>query len=470
MTKDVNGARNGQHRRVLMICCAFPPTGGAGVQRSAKFAKFLPRFGWKPIVWSCRHIATLPRDDSLLAELPPDLDHRAQTNWDTSSWPTRTGELAAATARLFGQGSTRADGVRWRANRLMRGLVDCIVPDEQGLWALGSLGTLRRVVLRERIDVIYSTHSPPSNHLLAWRLKLATRVPWVSDYRDLWTDDCWYPFTDGPRWRRAADRFLETRFLRDADAVVAVSPDQTRILADRVPTESHKFVTVTNGADLDDFAGIDRPSARLTVGYDVGHNDRFILAHVGRFTAERVTPEMVQGFAKLVDWLRVRKNQFELRIVGWMSEQVHRQLRATGIHFTATGYVSHDRAVREMVAADALLLQYPTKRNADTAISGKLFEYFAARRPILVIAPANSATRKLTLACEAGTAADPDSDSVCVALRALWELWRSAALGDGCPPEHLARYTRRHVTGELARVLNTVHERAERVRATTLGA
>lgn len=456
MTKDVNGARNGQHRRVLMICSAFPPTGGAGVQRSAKFAKFLPQFGWKPIVWSCRHLASLPRDASLLAELPPDLDHRAQSGWDTSSWPARTGELAAATAKLLRQGDARADGVRWRANRLMRGLVECIVPDEQGLWALGSLGTLRRVVLREHIDVIYSTHSPPSNHLLAWRLKLATRVPWVSDYRDLWTDDCWYPFADGPRWRRTADRFLETRFLRDADAVVGVSPDQTRILADRIPQERYKCVTVTNGADLDDFAGLDRPSARRAVGYDAGHDHRFVLAHVGRFTSERVTPEMLDGFAKLIDWLRVRKNQFELRIVGWMSEQMHRQLRATGIQFTAIGYVSHDRAVREMVAADALLLQYPPRPNADTAISGKLFEYFAARRPILVIAPASSATRKLTLACEAGIAADPDAESVCSALRALWERWQSATLGDGCPSERLAPYTRRHVTGELARVLGHV--------------
>ena len=144
-----------------------------------------------------------------------------------------------------------------------------------------------------------------------------------------------------------------------------------------------------------------------------------------------------------------------------MSEQIHRQLRDTGVNFTTTGYVSHHRAVREMIAADALLLQYPPKRNADTAISGKLFEYFAARRPILVIAPAGSATRKLTLACEAGVAADPDADSVCTALRALWEQWRSATLGDGCPPEHLPPYTRRHVTGELARVLNTV-------RATTV--
>ena len=57
-------------RHALMISFAFPPTGGPGVQRSAKFAKFLPQFHWNPIVWCGGPVDTLPRDDTLSDDLP----------------------------------------------------------------------------------------------------------------------------------------------------------------------------------------------------------------------------------------------------------------------------------------------------------------------------------------------------------------------------------------------------------------
>ena len=122
--------------RVLMISSAFPPTGGAGVQRSAKFAKYLPRFGWRPVVWSASRLSRLPYDESLLADLPPDLIHY------------RSGPLGYVTPRdrLTGVPSGPDAGSRWGKRilpgvdwRLARGfawLRSLLIPDDQIVWAL----------------------------------------------------------------------------------------------------------------------------------------------------------------------------------------------------------------------------------------------------------------------------------------------------------------------------------------------
>ena len=382
-------------RRVLMICGAFPPSGGAGVQRSAKFAKYLPQYGWKPIVWSCGPLADLPRDDSLLRDLPDDLSIRMRPFGDAGGWAAATSHLTERLLGAVGVNGTALRGVQWRVDRAARGVVSRLVPDAQVLWALASVRELRRVIARERVDVVYSTFSPASNHLLAWLLKSATRRPWVSDYRDLWTEDCWYSFSKGPRWRRAADRYLEQRFLEDADAVIGVSESQTRILAARVPAQEGKFRTIPNGFDPDDFVRARRLASLVSHDGTDNRKERFVLAHVGRFSRERVRPGMIEGFARFARGLGDDRHRFELRLVGWTSAGLGSQLDVEGVRCTARGYVPHDQAVAEMLAADALLLQYPDEPNADTAISGKLFEYFAAGRPVLMIGPRGSATRQL---------------------------------------------------------------------------
>jgi glycosyltransferase involved in cell wall biosynthesis len=439
-----------------MICAAFPPTGGAGVQRSAKFAKYLPQFGWRPIVWTCGPLADLPQDDSLLCDLPEVLDVRTHSFGDAGGWLTGTRRLAENTLGLLDLNGDFRRSVQWRVDRATRGIVSQLVPDLLALWALTSLHKLRRVIVRERVDVIYSTFSPASNHLLGWLLKRATRRPWVSDYRDLWTEDCWYPFAAGPQWRRAADRYLERRFLEDADVVIGVSEPQTRILATRVLGRERKFRTIPNGFDPDDFerAQIDRDSAP-EVGTPVGVR-KFVLAHVGRFSWERVRPEMIEGFRRFVRGLNDERDRFELRIVGWMSPELGSKLDAADVRYVTRGQVPHHQAISEMMRADALLLQYPDERNADTAISGKLFEYFAANRPVLMIGPRSSVTRQLVESFKAGLGADPDANSVCAALGELWRQWQAGALQSHCDPRRLHRCTRRNLTGELAALLVAV--------------
>lgn len=428
-----------------MISCAFPPTGGPGVQRSTKFAKYLPECGWQPVVWAADHMTELPHDPSLLADVPPDVTvHR----------------VALHDPRPRLKALQRSEGLRarlaWRAERAWTRGLHLALPDPLALWALRSFRACRRLIDEEGIDVIHSTYSPASNHLLAWLLKGATGLPWVADFRDLWTDD--YAYLYGRRPRRHLDRLLETRFLRAADAVVAVTDGQRAVLAGRVPEHAERFVTISNGYDPADFAEIDRTATRRQLH---GPEDQFVLTFTGWFLSDRVSPALIDGITRMAVWSRSQPGRFVLRIVGQVGANLRGQLEDAGVMVETTGYLRHDEAIRQQAAADALLLLIPQGPNGATLITGKIFEYLASGTPILLVTPsADGEAARLLARCATGTRADHDPDSVFAALRSLWMRWRAGDMPRGCAPQHLAPLSRRTQAGQLADLLGRVRVRA----------
>lgn len=255
MPSPVDDAENNRgDRKVLMIAYVFPPTGGSGVPRSAKFAKSLPQFGWLPTVWTADEFEGLPCETTLCDELLPEagtcpriagsgiLAMRRSLRGFVNA---RAGEGLSAVASRF------AKAIDWRLEAWQSAISH---PDDCIASARHSVDPLTRQIQSERFDVIYSTYSPVSNHWLALELKRRTSLPWVADFRDLWTDDSRY--REPSPQRRAAHRQLEQEILEAADVVITVSERQRRTLADHVPTQRYKFITITSGFDPSDFAGV----------------------------------------------------------------------------------------------------------------------------------------------------------------------------------------------------------------------
>jgi len=237
------------NRKVLIIAYAFPPSGGSGVQRSAKFAKDLPQFGWLPTVWTADEVDGLPRDPTLCDEQPLEVVE-CPRNAGSGILAMRRSLRGFVNARA-GEGLTAvasrfAKAVDWRLEAWQSATS---LPDDCIPWARGSLDLSTRQVRSERFDVIYSTFSPASNHWLALELKrrMSKNLPWVADFRDLCVDDCRY--REPSPQRRAAHRQLEQEVLEAADVVITVSERQRRILADQMPAKRDKFITITNGFD-----------------------------------------------------------------------------------------------------------------------------------------------------------------------------------------------------------------------------
>ncbi len=443
---------DGSTRKLLMVCHAFPPTGGSGVQRSAKFAKYLGELGWSPVVWASNRANGLPVDESLESDIPVDV--RVVRTGDVPRIPrvglTLRGVTNARSLGGLGRAAARfATAVDWRLKAYRDARV---FPDDCATWARASVEPALRLIETECVEAIYSTYSPVSNHTLAMELKHATSLPWVADFRDLWTDDPRY-VESSPKRKEEARR-LEQQILEAADVVVAVSPMQRDILAARVGGCDAKFVTITNGYDPSDFVDLD----------DEAHADRFVLAHVGRLDTARTKPALFEALAALSGRLGEQRGRFVLRVVGHCNSETRAKLESAGIAVEVVGYVSHAEAIAEMMRANALLALLPTGRNAESIICGKLFEYLATGKPILVVGPSGGECERIVRECEAGIAVEYSSEAIVDAIRKLIVGWASRKTMVGCDARLLRPYSRVTTTGQLADVLDGLSPKANAVR------
>lgn len=439
-------------KRILIIANAFPPTGGAGVQRPAKFAKFLARMGHKPIVWSAGYVPYLPVDETLLDDLPPEVDRRTMPMIHAGRVADAVLSPFAILTRRRGRMSRWHEALRSRIETWIRRAMWLRGEGETDWWARRSYRHVRAILDEERIDVVFSTYSPAANHWLAMHLKRATGCAWVADFRDLWTDDPRYKVESAGR--RRGDRTLEQRFLTEADAVVGVSESQTRILSDHVPGRRDRFHTITNGADLEDFERVAR------VRSAAARRESFTLSYVGQFRETSVCDQYLTGIAQFLGTDANRRARFRFRVVGQMSPRLERRAVELNVNLSTTGYVSHLDAVREMCVADLLLLSTARGRNGTSIIPGKVFEYLASGRPILAIGDPESEVIRFIETMKAGVGVPRDATAVAEALARYWNNWRSGRALTGAGTDAVASYSRETLTAKLAGVFELAIESA----------
>jgi glycosyltransferase involved in cell wall biosynthesis len=400
--------------KLLLVTMYWPPAGGGGVQRPLKFATHLPALGVETHVLAPDDPKWVHEDSELA---PP-----------SQAWVHR--------ARFLGPGPKDARGVALAVRR-------ALVPDASVPWNLTAIPAAIRIARREGIDVVLTTSPPASVHLVGAAVKRALRVPWVADLRD--------SLVAHPHRRaesalvRAKERVGErvARLVASrADAIVAAADaiaEEARGLAPR-----GRVVTIPNGCDFDDFAGLDyRPG------------DRFRITHAGSFFGKRDPRPFLTALAEsgLEDVLA--------RFVGDFRESDREWAAGLGLgdRLELVPYVSRRRALELQRDSEALLLLIPDAGGRGKGVlSGKVFEYLAAERPILAAVPPDGAAAGLIRETDAGIVAAPDDvPALREALRGLHARWRAGQL-DGAPlsPEHRERLSRAARAEELAELLHSL--------------
>jgi glycosyltransferase involved in cell wall biosynthesis len=400
-------------RRVLVLAYFFPPLGGAGVQRSLKFVKYLPEHGFAPTVITTSSRRYQVHDDSLTAEIPPGTRVVRAVDIPLPTW------FAGVLRRL---GLRRAAAVAsW--------------PDISLGWAVAAAWKGWREIRRERPDVILTSSAPYSAHLAGWALHRMTGVPWVADFRDEWAAN---PHAgEQPRLSRTLTRRAEAVIAREAERVIVVA-DYFDIAG--APSGSPKRVEIPNGVDADDLA---RAAPSPTPGPAV-----FRLSFIGSIYAEQDCAPVLEAVGRLIDRGTIDPSRLELRVVGrvWLPDFERR----SPVRLVATGYVDHDRALAEMADATALLFYVAP---SSLAPSGKLYEYLAAERPILCVARPDNLASCLVSSWHAGRCADPqDPAAIEAAIADLYGRWEAGTLErvEGARARVLERFSRRALTGRLA--------------------
>jgi glycosyltransferase involved in cell wall biosynthesis len=403
-----------ERRRVLVLAYLFPPLGGAGVQRTLKFVRYLEPLGWDVTVVSTKSRHYPARDPSLLEEIPASAQVMRTRALPLANW------LSLVPYRL---GLKRVSAyLNW--------------PDGGIGWLPFALLTALRTARRDRPDVIYSTSTPQSGHIAALIVSRLTGIPWVADFRDEWAADAFR--ADQPRALGRLSVHLERDLVRHARRVV-VAADYFRLqgLAQGDP----RRVVIGNGVDEADLpTGTALPS------------DRFVLAHVGTIYGIRDPSPVLRALARLIQGGMIDGERVAVRLVGSLWLEGFEP--PPDVRVERAGYVGHRRAVEEMCKATALLLYVPS---SSLAPSGKLFEYLASGRPILCLTRPDNLASRLVREWNAGVVAEPhDEEAIEQALLTLWQRWEENGLPDQAEVRRktLERYSRRKNAELLARVLD----------------
>lgn len=453
-------------KKILMIAFIYPPLGGSGVQRSLKFTKYLPQFGWQPYV-VCSDEADVFQagwDDSLLAEVPAQarvwrrsfvhplgLRRRVQKRFGVAA-------RSLATAGSTGQeprDKSVGGGGEPLSLRTLRALTAPLAPiefppvDAALYWALAILpGCLRRI-RREKIDLIFSTSFPYSDHVTGYCLKKLTGLPWVADFRDPWTQNA---SARNAGWRFQVDGWTERRVLHTADRIIGVTPAYTeglrRLAPERAATD---FVTIENGYDGVDFMGGSADEGRSTP-------EVIELAHVGKLYNGTALPLL-----KALERLGEAGDRLRVRFIGGLAEAEAAWLaeHPLSVELRIEGRIPHEQAVRYMRDADALLLLIGEGQAWMGHYPGKLFEYMASGKPILLIGPEGEAAGLVRRSGTGCTVRADDEAAILEALRLLIEQPEEFRRRYHQPRrEVIAAYERRALAHRLAEVFDELAREA----------
>ncbi len=427
-----------------MICYYWPPSGGPGSLRALKFARYLPQFGWRPVIMTVQK-GEFPYIDSSLAE---DLFTKTRI-YRTKSWEpfilykkmTQRKEddtLPVGILTLEKQNARERIAAWIRAN--------LFVPDGRIGWIPFAVREGLKIIKKEKIDFIFTSSPPHSLQLIGLMLKKMTHLPWIADLRDPWTDIRYYRSIKRNACIDKIDRSLETKVLNEADHVLTVSHSLASDFQNSRMIQNKKKVSIfPNGYDEEEFKKRKRPA-------------KFQITHTGNLL-EHQNPEVLwKSVSRLLQEIPDFKDHLLIRFIG----RIHPSILQSALHFGLTSYLEsgpflpHKVIVREMVASSILMVVIPDTENNRGIVTAKLFEYIGSGNPILLIAPPNGDAAKIISEMTNSTVCNYDNTECCTEfIQNMYRAWKKDKLPIS-KDKKSHHYSRKEITKKLANLFFTL--------------
>ena len=437
-------------KRVLVVTYYWPPSGGSGVQRWVKFAKYLPQEGWQPVIYTPENPEYTAIDHTLEAEIPHTVEIiRRPITEPYNLYRKLMGKGASTDMKTLTAGasggavteiSSGKKSFKQRLSLWIRG--NLFVPDPRVGWVKPSVRFLKKYLAEHPVDVIVTTGPPHSMHLIGQRLHKELGLPWIPDFRDPWSRMYYLKHLpmSARTWRRL--RSMEQSVLDDCSTVLAVTP----LVQEEFQAQTKTPVAmITNGYDGGDFEQAVEPDGFFNV------------VHTGLFAADG-NPLNLWKALGIKAWADADfKAALRLRLVGKVDSEVYAAIEEAGLknNVVDLGYRDHLTAVREQLAATMLVLPLRNDPEYRPILPGKLFEYLASRRPVLGIGQEDGAMARVLANTGAGVTAGWDNlEAMRDFIDKAWEQFKAG----GVPPVEgdIARFSRRSLTRELAALLERV--------------
>ena len=431
-------------KRVLIISYYWPPTGGSGVQRWVKFAKYLPSEGWQPVIYTPENPEQLAVDASLEAEVPAEaevLKRRIVEPYELYKKVLRRSghsKEAVEVNPVNAQNKSMLQKMAmWVRGNLFR-------PDPRCLWIGPSVRYLKKYLAEHPVDLIVSTGPPQSMHMIGLRLSQETGLPWIADFRDPWTKIFYFKHLQMTRATERWHKKMERKVLDGATAVVAVSPlvQQEFQAMTKTPVE-----LITNGFDDCEFNA--EPFAMAYGGPAMD----FCIAHTGLFAADGNPTVLWDVLSEKSKEDAEFRKHLKIKLIGKTDEQILNAIRDAGLeaNLMNMGYLEHARAIDEQRKASLLILPLRKEPEYKAVLPGKLFEYLASWRPVLGIGQTDGAMSMILQDAKAGIVLDwDDKDSM---RRYIDECWEKHLKGELKATEgDISRFSRINLTRRMAQL------------------
>ncbi|MGA9588871.1 MAG: glycosyl transferase family 1 [Salegentibacter sp.] len=423
-------------KKVLIITYYWPPAGGPGVQRWLKFVKYLRDFGVEPVVYVPKNPSYPIIDRSFEKEIPAGIEVIKKRIFEPYSL-----------AKIFSKGETETISSGIIADEEKQSFLQKLmlfirgnffIPDARKFWIRPSVRFLKGYLKENNIDTIITTGPPHSLHLIGLQLKEQMGTRWLADFRDPWTQIGYHEKLKLTSASRKKHEALEKEVLQKADEIITTS-FTTR--AEFEGKTKRPVTVITNGFEK---AAVE----------EIKLDEKFSISHIGSLLSGRDPGTLWRILAELVHDNKDFATDLELNVAGAVSEEVVQSIKKAGLgkNLILKGYVSHDEALELQKKSQLLLLIEIDSEETRGIIAGKLYEYMAAKRPILAIGPESWDVERII--SETGTGKVFSYRAGQELKEYLMQAYKEYKAGNlKSKATNIEQYSRRNLTGKLAKLI-----------------
>ncbi len=404
--------------------------GLSGVQRTLKFAKYLPEYGWQPVVLTSSPRSFYAYDESLLNEIDPE---KIQIY--------RTSKSSAAPKKEIINNYKISKFRSYTVQKIARaGLQTIYQPDSKIRWKKPALELARKIISEHNIDVIYATAPPFTDFLIAHQLSTEFNIPFVVDYRDVWIDNPFHFFAT-PFHKMYSEK-LEKEILTYTKKAIVTNRNTKELLIKRYSFINHNdIVIIPHGYDEADFTEFRHITPDKSF---------FTITHSGLFQDNRTPKYFFKALSQFIKENPESANKIKANFIGLMRPEHNKYIVKYNLskNVEQCGYVSHRETIEKIMHSDVLWLML----NDTVRSPGKLYEYFGAKKPILACLPEGN-MKKLALDTKAAICTSPkDVNAIKEAISKFYNLWKNGMLPIP-DPNYTESFERYKLTANLSKEL-----------------
>ncbi|WP_418499157.1 glycosyltransferase family 4 protein [Flagellimonas sp.] len=421
-------------RKVLVIAYYWPPAGGPGVQRWLKFVKYLPEFGFEPIVYVPKNPNYPIVDEKLMDEVPKGVKIIKQPIKEPYGLASL---LSKKKTKTISSGIIREKDPSFLEKLLLWIRGNFFIPDARKFWVKPSISFLAKLIADEGIQTIITTGPPHSLHMIGMGLKKKYNVQWIADFRDPWTSIGYHSKLRLTQFAHKKHLKLEKEVLVSADKVVVTSRTTQKEFEAITPKP---IKVITNGFD-DELRPVDLDS-------------EFTISHIGSLLTGRNPLGFWQAISEMVQENATFQKLVKIQLAGVVGEEVLQSIKDFGLdaYVVQMGYLSHEEVLEVQQKSQLLLLLEIDSEETKGIIPGKLFEYLNAKRPILAIGPDGWEAGDMVLEAQAGTVCS-HADVALLKNVLLDSFARYQQRNLECGSAGIEKYHRRALTESLAKFI-----------------